>query len=318
MVLVLVVGGGFGWFIRRATVQRDAVKAIVAAGGVVTYDFQQKPRRVVPGGTPPGPRWLVSLVGVDFFADVTSVKIGPSQTDAILAQVGRLPRLERLDAESVRVTDAGLAHLAGLSELRSLSFMGSPGLTDAGLAHLPGLGRLESLSIEGTTGIEGPGLIHLAGLNRLSFLSIDSVTDAGVSSLTRLTGLRRVFINLTKVTDTALTQLSRLTWLEELAFGGDTGSDARFAHLRALSNLKTLQVYGPWFTDAGLAPVSAMGHLSTFFVSDETSVTGGGLNRLQQQRPTLRIGVNGKGRVTGARLALLRGAVGPGAIRTGP
>jgi hypothetical protein len=79
-----------------------------------------------------------------------------------------------------------------------------------------------------------------------------------------------------------------------------------------------LQVYGPWFTDTGLAPVSEMGHLSTFFVSDETSVTGGGLSHLQQQRPTLRIGVNGSGRVARARLDLLRGAIEPGAIRTGP
>jgi hypothetical protein len=35
MVLVLIVGGGLGWFIRRATVQRGAVKAITAAGGSV-------------------------------------------------------------------------------------------------------------------------------------------------------------------------------------------------------------------------------------------------------------------------------------------
>jgi hypothetical protein len=36
MVLVLIVGGGLGWFVRRATVQRDAVEAITAAGGSVT------------------------------------------------------------------------------------------------------------------------------------------------------------------------------------------------------------------------------------------------------------------------------------------
>ena len=41
------------------------------------------------------------------------------QSDAILAHVGRLRRLERLDAGTTRVTDAGLAQLRGLSELRS-------------------------------------------------------------------------------------------------------------------------------------------------------------------------------------------------------
>src|SRR5262249_38890266 len=136
MVLILVVGGGLGWFIRRATVQRDAVKAITAAGGNVVYDFQQNAARFSPSATPPapGPKWLVGLLGVDFFADVTSVTIRTPQTDAILAHVGRLRRLERLDARSTRVTDAGLARLAGLSELRGLSCSGTPGLTDAGLA----------------------------------------------------------------------------------------------------------------------------------------------------------------------------------------
>jgi internalin A len=318
MVLVLVVGGGLGWLIHRATVQRDAVKAILAAGGKVKYDFEQNVRPLNPSGTSPGPKWLVDFLGVDYFADATSVTIRTPQADAILAHVGRLRRLERLDAQSSPVTDAGLAHLRGLSELRSLSCSGTPGLTDAGLAHLAGLERLEVLWIEGSMRIEGPGMAHLAGLHRLSFLCIDNETDAGLPNLSRLTGLRKLLIGITKVTDVTLAQLARLTWLEELQFGGETGSDAGMDHLRALTNLKTLQVYGPWFTDAGLAPVSEMNHLSTFFVADETSVTAVGLNNLQQQRPALRLGVNGTGRVAKARLDDLRSAVGPKAMLTGP
>jgi hypothetical protein len=90
------------------------------------------------------------------------------------------------------------------------------------------------------------------------------------------------------------------------------------AHLRSLTNLETLQVYGPWFTDAGLAPVPEMDQLSTFFLADTTSVTAGGLTRLQRRRPALRMGVNGSGRVGQARLVLLRGAIGPGATPGGP
>jgi hypothetical protein len=96
-----------------------------------------------------------------------------------LADIGRLPRLERLHANSVRVTDVGMAHLAGLTKLRSLGIEGTPGLTDAGLAHLAGLEQLEGLMIQGTMGIEGPGLAHLAGLKRLGFLMIDT-RDKGV------------------------------------------------------------------------------------------------------------------------------------------
>ncbi len=143
MVLVLIVGAGLGWFIRRAAVQRDAVKAIIAAGGSVRYDYQLVGPHVGPShpdGSLPGPKWLVGLIGVDFFANVTDVSIQEPQSDAILAHVGRLRRLKQISAGATRVTDAGLAHLAGLSELRMLSFSGTPGLTDAGLAHLASLG----------------------------------------------------------------------------------------------------------------------------------------------------------------------------------
>ena len=318
MVLVLVVGAGLGWFIRHAAVQRDAVKAIVAAGGNVRYDFQQKPAPGRSGGTSPGPKWLVGLLGVDFFADVTSVSIPGPQLDAILAHVGRLRRLERLDAPATRVTDAGLAQLSGLSKLRILSCSGTLGLTDAGLAHLSGLERLESLSIYGPTRIEGAGVTHLASLARLRFLAIRIESEAGLPSLSRLIELRRLFIDMPNVTDAALAQLSRLTWLEELAFGGETGSDAGMAHLTSLTNLNMLQVYGPWFTGNGLEPVLEMDHLSTFFVSDTTSVTARELTELQRQRPSLRLGINGSGQASPARLVLLRSAVASGATRTGP
>jgi hypothetical protein len=323
MVLVLIVGGSLGWFIHRATVQRDAVRAIEAAGGTVSYDFQQSPSFLTPS-KPPGPKWLVDRIGIDFFANVTSVSFrtsqrnavvyAPPQTDAILADIGRLPRLERLDANSVRVTDAGMVHLAGLTRLRSLGIEGTPGLTDAGLAHLSALYQLESLMIQGTMGIEGPGLAHLAGLKRLEFLMLDTKTHNGLDSLSKLTGLKKLFLGVTNVSDAASAQLSRLTWLKELALGGEAGSNSGLAHLKALANLETLQLYGPWFTDEGLASVSEIEHLSHFLVADQTSVTPGGLYKLQKQRPGLDMGINGTGQVPKAHLDLLRRSVGPGAV----
>ncbi|QEH38975.1 hypothetical protein OJF2_75870 [Aquisphaera giovannonii] len=319
MVLTLVIGGLIGWFIRCATIQREAVEAITAAGGSVRYDFQDdaRPRLRNPSGTPSVPRWLVDLLGIDFFADVTTVSIQGPQGDAILGHIGRLHRLRWLTARSTPLTDAGLAHLAGLSELRGLSCSGSPALTDAGLARLSGLRRLEALDVEGISGIKGPGLSHLAGLDRLRYLVFYTETDAGLPSLSQLAGLRKLYIGMPDVSDEALDQLSRLTRLDELGFGGEAGSNAGLARLGSLTNLQVLQVWGPWLTDAGLARMPEMDRLRFFMVSASTSVTAGALNDLQRRMPSLRIGVNGPGRLRQAWDDFQKGAVVPESIPPG-
>ena len=54
MVLVLITGGGLGWVIHRARVQREAVAAILRAGGSVMYEHQLRPRI---RGKPWWPSW---------------------------------------------------------------------------------------------------------------------------------------------------------------------------------------------------------------------------------------------------------------------
>jgi hypothetical protein len=169
IVLVLVIGAGLGLFVHEAHVQRDAVAAIKKAGGSVSYDWAWKDGTSVPGGKPWAPRWLVDLVGVDYFGHVTIVWSPPRarSTDATLAQIGRLTQLQVLDLPESFISDAGLAHLEGLTNLFDLGLEGTQ-ITDAGLAHLKGLTSLTGLWLEGT-----------------------QVTDAGMNELKRaLPGLR--------------------------------------------------------------------------------------------------------------------------------
>ena len=42
MVVVLITGGGFGWLMYRARIQRDAVAAIRRAGGLTYYDWEMR------------------------------------------------------------------------------------------------------------------------------------------------------------------------------------------------------------------------------------------------------------------------------------
>ena len=73
IVLVLVIGGGLGWIVRSARIQREAVAAIVNAGGGVLYDWEWSNGKSIPGGKPRAPRWIVDLIGVDYFGHVTEV-----------------------------------------------------------------------------------------------------------------------------------------------------------------------------------------------------------------------------------------------------
>lgn len=75
MVLVLVLGGGIGWVVNRARVQREAVAAIRRAGGQVRYDEKFLSYDKELGG-PSWKKWLVVHLGIDYFENATEVPIG--------------------------------------------------------------------------------------------------------------------------------------------------------------------------------------------------------------------------------------------------
>ena len=85
--------------------------------------------------------------------------------------------------QNTPITDAGLVHLAGLTNLQTLSLRDTP-VTDAGLVHLAGLTNLEHLNLDNTQ-ITDAGLVHLAGLTNLEVLQLigTQVTDGGVAEL---------------------------------------------------------------------------------------------------------------------------------------
>ena len=57
-----------------------------------------------------------------------------------------MTNLQSLNLTYTKVTDAGLAHLKGLTRLQSLQFEATQ-VTDAGLKHLKGLTQLQSLDL---------------------------------------------------------------------------------------------------------------------------------------------------------------------------
>jgi hypothetical protein len=151
IVVVLVGGGGFGWFAhlaRQARIQRESVAAVHEAGGSVLYNWDSTNGKLIFRGEPWAPEWLVDLIGVDYFGHVTVVSLEERGADAQIGLVARFDGVERLYLWNTRVSEPGLANLKWLSNLSVLAADGSQ-LTDAGLAHLKGLTKLSEVFLRG-------------------------------------------------------------------------------------------------------------------------------------------------------------------------
>ncbi|MBI3470411.1 MAG: hypothetical protein HY013_03535 [Candidatus Solibacter usitatus] len=126
--------------------------------------------------------------------------------DAALAQLREVTSLVQLEIHETSVTDAGIAHLAGLTNLEVL-WLG-PWVTDLSLEVVAGLPRLRHLDLC-ARGITDSGIAHLTSLSNLQtlYLNYCALTDAGVDHLTRMRGLRELSLKHTRISATGLSRL---------------------------------------------------------------------------------------------------------------
>ncbi len=237
LIFVTLAGCGFGWLgfkVREARRQQAAVAAIRKSGGFVAYDYQFDARGGdIPHAIPPGPAWLRSLLGDDFFGNVHTVfLVGENTTDADVERLKEFKALRSLSLHGTQVTDAGLENLAGLTQLTELMLDGTR-ISDAGLERLPVLTKLDTLLLDGTQ-VTGPGLDRLQGASHLRFMCLSDtrVTDAGLQHLKELTQLRWLYLDGTQITDAGLENLNGLTQLEHLWVDRTAVTDAGVAKLQ--------------------------------------------------------------------------------------
>ena len=149
---------------------RDAAAAITSAGGLVFLDWHWRDGHQIEGGAPSSTRWLVDLIGADYFGHVTRVTFFAGASDSALVQIARLTRLQQLEVPASSFSDAGLAQLKGLSDLSELDLRETQ-FPDASLAHLERLTKLSKLDLNATR-VTDAGLDHLKGLTKLSDLDL--------------------------------------------------------------------------------------------------------------------------------------------------
>lgn len=220
----------------RARKQARAIARMEQFRWGVGYDFQLGESGNWTGKTEPSaPAWLRKGVGEEYFRRVAIVNVDqpsdPSNDDlAVLADLRGVKQITLYDRK--RITDAGLAHLSGMTDLRKLALNG--------------------------TSVTGPGLRHIAQLRKLELLSLDNtpVTDEGLAHLRDLRSLKMLFMSDTKISDEGLrqlTHLSHLDSLEDLQFSNTNVTDEGLKHLYTLTGLKRVLLGGTNTTPAGVS-----------------------------------------------------------------
>lgn len=110
---------------------------------------------------------------------------GPNFGDAQLREIVESKCIRKVTADSSRITDAGLALLAGFQNLEEIDLTGTL-IGDAGLAHLCELPRLATLNIANTK-VTCQGLKQLAPFPALQEIGLDpSQIDAATVAMLKL------------------------------------------------------------------------------------------------------------------------------------
>jgi F-box and leucine-rich repeat protein 14 len=230
--------------------------------------------------------------------------------DGDLPTLARFTDLQFLDlGECHGISDAGLQHLKGLKNLKSLILSGEV-LTGSGFSQLHELTALKSLTIYSSKGLTDNAIAELAQMKQLTSLHLhwaSGLTDAQLAQLSTLTGLRELHIwGSEKITDIGLLHISKLVNLEALTFSHSPNITANgIAHLTALKNLQDIsmgdmplhddaiqpllqiqsleyvQLDGLEITDQGIQSLSNLSRLKRLYLYRCRSVTADGVNKLK-------------------------------------
>ncbi len=228
----------------------------------LAYQIDRKDDAIAPRRMLTATGWD-ALLGAMREQRISSFRANGQVTDEILGRIAELEHVTRLDLEGSRpLTDAGLAVLARMPQLRELDLSGCT-ITDRGLAVLRSLPELRRFHLRWHGGISDAGVAHLASCNQLESVDLmgSATGDGAIRALTNKPNLRR-FKSGRLVTDAGLAHLREFpvfrTW---------RGGELSYSLMSAEPGPNQLLLDGP-FTDegvAGLATLDGLFGLSFFW-----------------------------------------------------
>jgi len=162
-----------------------------------------------------------------------------SELGRVLAQVAQLDHIVAIELFDKDVSDEDLAGLAGMKQLKFLELNHNPRVTDAGIATLSGLENLRVLDLTSTS-VTGTGLKDRSDMVSLEHLKLNDcpVTDESLAAIPRFPKLEELFLKGTEVTDTGLMglvgwhSLRRVLWSDRMSVDGQRAFNAAFLAAR--------------------------------------------------------------------------------------
>jgi len=252
-------------------------------GGAMMFDSAAKPGEGIraSGG-------LLSGVVIPFFvqldqvADLQTADSPPRDTSiemARLKELGAQVRLEdgrvlEVDLTNSKIIDTDLELLSTLMNLKVLSLAGCLNVTDAGLSHLQGLTNLRTLNL-GPSKLGDGGMRHLSNLKQLEILNLSGtqVGDAGLAQLRGLKKLSVLYLAHTRVTSTGMKTAGTLSELQWLDLKDTDVSDDGLIHLHDLKKLRLLGLVGCEVSDEGVRQLRGIKTLEEVTRSEPVSRT---------------------------------------------
>ncbi len=268
MVLVLILAVFLGWRVNKARQQARAVAAVKNRGGWVHYDYEFVGGKLTKGAEPWAPRALRTILGDEFFQEIEQVSLVYDDStgtryenknfatcDDLLAQLASQPGIKTLLLHGTQATDGGLKHIGKMASLEAIYFWDATSITDAGVAHLAGLKNLKKIHISRSQ-ITDESLVLLSSLPMIEELSLQEghFSDKGFlrlkgqNTLKQLATGRGTF----EVTDAGLIHFKEFKNLVLVDLQNSKVTAQGLEHLKGMPGLKTIWVSGTTITDKEL------------------------------------------------------------------
>jgi internalin A len=181
-------------------------------------------------------------------------------TDAGIAQLHDLTKLESLVLRGTKLTDVGMASLSGLRNLKKLTISGTA-VTDEGLKYLAGMRGLTWLDVD-AEGVSDAALAHIVHRTQLEHLTLRAISSlTAFEQVSTLAALRELEATVHKEVNAGWKCLEDLGQLESLTVAGAGVNDEAMIHIGQLTRLKALSIRFSTMTDDGLAHLAKLENL---------------------------------------------------------